>query len=359
MNGEGFANDHIILTSHETLFGRPGWQLWRCLIRYSFLFLTCIFWVGFVGCVVIPTPEHALLEGRGEITESDITFLSVSKTTREDVLLRFGEPDMVLHDQRILIYHWSVSHGYWLLAGGYSATGGPIPKDYLFMLEFDEEGRLNRFEIGGSIWTSEKHRIDKWIPPGSQKLSGLHRENILIDPIPPTYAQTVTFDPESRPTRFWVGKFCDSRTSPHEDNFIGHKKAAFGMIIADVRICRSAVDIVRAAVAQQLQAMGHHLVDKDADVAVIGKVAEFSVTTSVNLFTWDAIGSLDVILEVQRTTGTSTKIIRRYKSKNISKTLMGPSGLNFEQVMCACLEDMQRQMASDADLARLLGWGTQ
>jgi hypothetical protein len=43
MNGEGFANDHIILTSHETLFGRPGWQLWRCLIRYSFLWLIRVF----------------------------------------------------------------------------------------------------------------------------------------------------------------------------------------------------------------------------------------------------------------------------------------------------------------------------
>ena len=92
---------------------------------------------------------------------------------------------------------------------------------------------------------------------------------------------------------------------------------------------------------------------------MIGEVAEFDVTTSVNLLTWDAIGSLDVILEVQLATGTGAKIIRRYKAKNVSKTVLGPSDVNFEQVMRACLEDMQRQMASDTELARMLGRRTQ
>ena len=359
MNEERLSADHIILASHKTLFSGPGWQLWRCLIRCSFPFIAFLFLVGFVGCIVIPTPEHALLEGRGEIDESDITFLTVSKTTREEVLLRFGEPDLVLHDQRILIYHWTVSHGYFFVGGGYSGAGGPIPKDYLFMLEFDGEGRLKRFEIGGSIWTPEQYRIDKWTPPASEKLSIQSRQNIFIDPIPTPYAQTISHDTEIRPIRFQVGEFCDGRTSPQTGNFIGHSKAAFGVIITDVRILRPVIDIVRAAVAQQLQVMGHQLVDKDADVSMSGEVAEFGVMTSLNLSSWDAIGSLDVILEVQLATGTDAKIIRHYKAKHVSKTVLGPSDVNFEQVMRACREDMQRQMASDAELARLLSRGTQ
>jgi hypothetical protein len=318
--------------------------------------------IGFTGCVVIPTPEHGLLEGRGKIDESDIAFLSVSKTTHEDVLLRFGEPDWVLHDQRILIYHWSVSHGYWLVGGPPGAVGGTIPKNYLFMLDFDEEGRLKRFNRSGSIWTSEKSRIDKWIPPDFEKPSSKSRKIIMIDPIPKANSQTVILDTEFRPTRFWVGEFRDSRNSPHTGNFIGHEKA-FGLIAADIHICRSATDIARAAVAKQLQIMGHQLVYKDADVAVIGEVAEFGVTTPMNLSTWDAIGSLDVILEVQLVKGSDSKIIRRYKAKHVSKkglfSTSGLSGIDFEQVMRACLEDMQRQMASDKELARLLGRRTQ
>ncbi|MCJ7679590.1 MAG: YajG family lipoprotein, partial [Candidatus Aminicenantes bacterium] len=349
MNGEGLAGDHIILTSHESLFSEPGCQLWRGLIRRCLPFLACIFLVGLVGCVVIPAPEHSLLEGRGEIDESDIAFLTVSKTTRENVLLRFGEPDLVLYDQRILIYHWKVSIGYFLVAGGYSAIGGPIPMDYFFMLEFNGEGRLKRSEIHGDI-VHEEDYIDKWISPGSEKPPPSSRGIIMIDPIPKGNSQSAIFATGAQPVRFRVGAFCDSRTSPHTDNFIGHKKAAFGVIIADVRTRRPPIDIVRAAVGKQLRVMGHQLVDKDADVTVIGEVAEFGATTSINLLTWDAIGSLDVILEVQLATGTGAKIIRRYKAKHVSKTVLGPSDVNFEQVMRGCLEDMQKQMASDAKL---------
>lgn len=359
MNGKELSTDHVTLTVYETLLSVSGWQLWKCLASCCIPFIVCIFLIGFAGCVVIPTPEHGLLEGRGKIDESDIAFLLVSKTTREEVLLRFGEPDWILHDQRILIYHWNVSHGYWFVGGGYSAAGGPIPKNYLFMLEFDEEGRLKRFDRSGSIWISEKSRIDKWTPPGFEKPSPKNREIIMIDPIPKANSQTVNLDTEFRPIRFRVGEFRDRRTSPHTGNFIGHKKAAFDVIIADIHICRSATVIVREAVAQQLQVMGHQLVYKDADVTVIGKVVEFGVTTSVNLLTWDAIGSLDVILEVQLATGTGAKIIRHYKAKNVSKTVLGPSDVNFEQTMRACLENMQRQMTSDTELVRLFGRRTQ
>ena len=123
MNEESLLDDHIVLTSHETLFSEPAWQSWRCLIRSRLPFLTVIFLIGLVGCAIFPTPEHDLLEGRGKIDESDIAFLTVGKTTREDVLLRFGEPDLVLYDQRILIYRWSVIQGYIFAIGGYSAAG--------------------------------------------------------------------------------------------------------------------------------------------------------------------------------------------------------------------------------------------
>ena len=125
MNAQELAGDHTILTSHETLFGGSGGQLWGCLVRRCLMLLACIVLAAFAGCVVIPMPEHALLEGRGEIDESDIAFLEEGKTTREDVLLRFGEPDVVLRDQRILAYHWEVSKGIWLLvgAGPYGAGG--------------------------------------------------------------------------------------------------------------------------------------------------------------------------------------------------------------------------------------------
>ena len=136
---------------------------------------------------------------------------------------------------------------------------------------------------------------------------------------------------------------------------IGHKKAAFGVVVADVRTTRPVIDVVRTSVTAQLEGAGHHLVDRNPDVVVTGEIAQFGVTTSINLATWDAIGSLDVILEVQNVTGTGAKTTRRYQAKHASGTPLGPSQKHFEQVMRACLEDMQRQMACDEELGDLLG----
>jgi hypothetical protein len=356
MNAQELSCDHTILTSHEILFGAPGGQLWGSVVRGCLILLACIVLAAFAGCIVIPTPEHGLLKGRGKIDESDIAFLEEGKTTREDVLLRFGEPDVVMGDQRILVYHWEVSKGYWLLVAGgpYGAggvAGGDIPKNYLFMLEFDEEGRLKRFERSGSLWSKAQYRLDKWTPPDSEKLN---RQIIMIDPTPEACTQAVTPGSLARPVRFQVGEFRDQRAAGNKGAFIGHKKAAFGVIVADVWTSRPAIDMVRAAIKAQLEAAGHNIVDRDADLTVTGEVKEFGLTTSVNLATWDAIGSLDVIVKLHPTPTTGESIIRRYQAKHTSKTLLGPSKAHFEQVMCACLEDMQKQMASDPDLARLL-----
>jgi len=355
MNAHRLADDRIILTCRGALFSGPGGQFRGCLVRCCLLCLACIVLATFPGCVIIPTPEHDLLAGRGEIDESDIAFLEVGKTTREEVLLRFGEPDMVLDEECILAYYWMVSHGYWFVGGYYSGTGGVIPKNYLFILEFNEEGRLNRFERSGSIFSAAQTRLEKWTPRGAEKPARGSCEIIVIDPIPEAPAQPGTLGRSTRPVRFWVGEFRHLGIDQNLGTLIGHKKAAFGVIVADVRTTRPSIDLVRTCVTAQLEAAGHHLVDRDPDVVVTGEIAEFGVTTSINLVTWDALGSLDVILEVQNVARTGAKNLRRYQAKHASGTVLGPSKAHFEEVMRACLEDMQRQMACDAELGNLLG----
>ena len=351
-----FANNSALSPFHETSIGgsqrQRGYLARRCLPL-----LACVVLAAATSCVVIPTPEHGLLAGRGKIDESDIAFLQVGKTTRQEVLLRFGEPDAVLNDQSILTYHWQVSHGYWMLAGGYTAAGGPVPKNYLLMLEFDEEDRLKRFERSGSILRPPQARLDKWTSLGGEKSLSKSREIIVIDPIPEARSKPGTLGTSIRPVRFQVGKFRHLGADPNMGALIGHSKAAFGVIIADVVTCRPALDMVRTAVTAQLEAAGYRIVARDADVTVTGEVAEFGVTTSINILTWDAIGYLDVILELQPAAGTGTRITRRYRAKHVARTLVGPSQTHFEEVMRSCLEDMQIQILSDQDFARLLEEG--
>ena len=101
-------------------------------------------------CMVIPTPEHGLSSGHGKITEADIGFLEVGKTTREEILLRFGDPSCSLQNESIFVYDWSVVKAYWFVAVGtpFSAYGadGFMDKEYQVVLEFDEQGLLKRHE---------------------------------------------------------------------------------------------------------------------------------------------------------------------------------------------------------------------
>jgi len=329
----------------------------RRLSRYWPLLLAFIVLGAFTGCMIIPTPEHALLEGRGKIDDSDLAFLGKDKTSREEVVLRFGEPDLTLEHDRILVYHWIVSQGYWFVGAGYSGQGGPIPKVYIFMLEFDEQGFLKRFERSGSIWTTAQSRIDKWTPPGTEKQLSKSREIFMIDPTPQAPADPGKLATATRPIRFRIGEFIHSGTDPAQAGLIGHKKAAFGVVVADVRTCRPFIDIVRSAITTQLETLGHQLVDQGADVTITGDIAVFQVTTSVSLSSWDAIGSLDITVKIDSSRTPLNPLIRRYQAKHVSKTILGPSQEDFEKVMRDCLEDMQRQMVSDPEFSRLLNGG--
>jgi hypothetical protein len=319
--------------------------------------MIAIFLSILAGCMIIPTPEHGLLEGRGMIAEIDTAFLQSAKTTRQEVLLRFGEPDLILDHDRILVYHWAVSHGYWAVGAYYTAAGGPIPKDYLFVLEFDDRGFLKRFEKTGSIWTSARARLDKWTPPGSEQPTDPRRTIFMIDPVPRAPAKPDRPDAPVAPLAFQMGKFCYRDGDVVPDAVIGHKVAAFGVIVADVRTSRPFVEMVRSAVMAQIQIEGHRLADQDASVIVTGQIAQFGVTTAISLASWDAIGSLDVTLKIHSSTTPHDPLVRRYQSTQVAKTFMGPTKDDFEQVMRACLEDLQSQMAADTPLARWLDGG--
>jgi hypothetical protein len=128
-------------------------------VRCFFALLTCVAFVSLSGCVILP--EHGLLAGRGKIEEADIAFLKIGVTTREDVVLRFGEPDLVLFDQRVLAYYWAVSTGYFY---SYLPSDGTFWRNYLFMLEFDDKGRLKRAEINSySEWWTWEGKLEEWV----------------------------------------------------------------------------------------------------------------------------------------------------------------------------------------------------
>ncbi len=114
------------------------------------------------GCLWIPTPEHGLLEGRGAIGPQETALLQEGTTTREEVLLKFGEPDARRDSDRVFAYHWTVAHGYIAVGAYYSGTVAPVRKHYLLMLAFDDTGTLLRWELLECVFASAEGLLDKW-----------------------------------------------------------------------------------------------------------------------------------------------------------------------------------------------------
>ena len=64
------------------------------------LFLLC------AGCVSV-TPEHVVgAFSRQPIEKDSLEFLEIGSTTREEVLLRLGDPDYAQENERVFVYQW-------------------------------------------------------------------------------------------------------------------------------------------------------------------------------------------------------------------------------------------------------------
>lgn len=74
--------------------------------------------------------------------------LEVGSTTREEVLLNLGAPDIVEGDESVFTYSWSTKAGilyfYFL---GEDQTKPMSAKDHRLYIEFDENGIVKNYEI--------------------------------------------------------------------------------------------------------------------------------------------------------------------------------------------------------------------
>lgn len=113
------------------------------------------------GCIVLPIPSNRLGDySRKDIPPEVMIGLVVGQTTREEVLLRLGEPDEWSADARHYRYHWErVKWDIIVIAGGgYSATAGDIPinKNHDLVIGFDSAGVISDKKFNAQFKSSEQ-----------------------------------------------------------------------------------------------------------------------------------------------------------------------------------------------------------
>src|SRR3989339_37638 len=75
----------------------------------SFLFCALI---SQTGCVFLPIPtqERKVLAGN-PVTEDQLIFLAPNVTTKSEVMVRLGSPDVIWEEAHLFAYNWEMRQG--------------------------------------------------------------------------------------------------------------------------------------------------------------------------------------------------------------------------------------------------------
>jgi hypothetical protein len=111
------------------------------------------------GCV-LPIPTNRLPDcSRKDIRPETINDLVAGETTREEVLLRLGEPDVWSDDASQYRYHWERVKWdiLWAIGGYGGGAAGDIPvnKNYNLTVTFDTDGVMLERKFSEKYQASE------------------------------------------------------------------------------------------------------------------------------------------------------------------------------------------------------------
>lgn len=128
------------------------------------IFFALLLFLFSSACIVIPTPEHRI-QGRVPCDSEKTTFMVRDTTSKEEVLLNLGEPDLVLNHERIFVYRWEMVAAYFAVGGYGAGAAGPIQRTNFLIIEFDDRDKVSRHEVRGSVFSSRTPSVDSFKSP--------------------------------------------------------------------------------------------------------------------------------------------------------------------------------------------------
>lgn len=129
------------------------------------LAVTLLSLLTLAGCYT-PLPEHGLTAGRAMVTTDQLREVEVGSDTREDILMRFGDPSRVLADGDVFVYDWTRVTGWFTLVipAGFGGVGGSegVEQQQHFVVAFDDDASVLRAElVDPFVWESTEKELDR------------------------------------------------------------------------------------------------------------------------------------------------------------------------------------------------------
>lgn len=128
----------------------------------------------------------------------------------------------------------------------------------------------------------------------------------------------------------------------------GRREAAFGVSLGDVRFDPPPREVMRRAVAAELEAAGHRLSPAGRPFRV--RIERFEGRTDTTPLYWDVVGVVAISVGVP---GAEA----RYQATCEGRTWVNPSEALFAEVLSRCVDDVVGQLRTDVRLAEALARG--
>jgi hypothetical protein len=126
----------------------------RVILRKQMIIVGSIFMLSFFcyscsTCCLLPASPSTNIMSRGPIDDETLSFIQVGVTTKEDVLLKLGNPTFCSKNDDSLEYCWPRFYGGLMIILTDSKNGATlgIGKKHCVSVEFDEHGILKKYEV--------------------------------------------------------------------------------------------------------------------------------------------------------------------------------------------------------------------
>lgn len=98
------------------------------------------------GCLVIPVNYYAM-GSRQNVRHETAESLRPGVTSRDEVFLMLGEPDLVSEDGLRLGYAWTKVRAIWFVATTSGSGGGEILRSHLLQVRFDTNDLVTEIQV--------------------------------------------------------------------------------------------------------------------------------------------------------------------------------------------------------------------
>ncbi len=94
------------------------------------------------SCFSFPVPSFDLKSAHGVVPEEVLQKIKLNETSRADLVLLIGGPDITYEGERYFVYQWEATEGVVVVPFG----AGELPKRHYFCVEFDKGNKIKRFK---------------------------------------------------------------------------------------------------------------------------------------------------------------------------------------------------------------------